>query len=274
MLYDISDVCRLFQLSPNGVRHYESLGLISPARTSGGRRKYSESNLHMLVFIKSLQGLGLELDTILHYFGKQSGASLFDIRRMLEQKTVALRDKIEKLQTALNELEHYRGALGASDAPILEVKPRTMEPAYFLPMDPLFGRGPEEQAGVSAWLALLPHVRVAELHLIRNGKVAYSADGYLVHQARADAHDLPLRQRALRLAPRNMKKMRCQASQPLSSAVNDRLLFFSGKLAGIFSGRPFWMIVAPLCKNYPQRQYYYDMFLFESSPDRQSALFS
>ena len=42
MLYDISDVCRLFGLTPTSIRKYEEMGLIEPRRSASNKRKYSE----------------------------------------------------------------------------------------------------------------------------------------------------------------------------------------------------------------------------------------
>ena len=208
MLYDISDVCRLFRLSPNGVRHYERLGLLHPVRTSGGRRKYCDADLHMLIRVKVLQSFGLELSAIERYFGHQSSATLPDIQQMLDEKIAETQQRIAELQASLTELTSFRRSIRQQSCPLTEITPRTMAPAYFLPMNPLFGRIGVEQQAVAAWIGILPYMRIVQAYHIREGKIVYAADGYLVHQKRAEAQGLPLLERALLLAPRHMKKRR------------------------------------------------------------------
>lgn len=63
--YQIGEVAARSGLTPDTLRYYERLGLLSPAgRTSGGFRVYSQQTLERLRFIKQAQALGFTLREI------------------------------------------------------------------------------------------------------------------------------------------------------------------------------------------------------------------
>ncbi|NKU60323.1 MerR family transcriptional regulator [Rhodococcus hoagii] len=51
-------------IGPQTLRLYESRGLITPSRTSGGTRRYSEDDLYRLTRISELVALGVNLTGI------------------------------------------------------------------------------------------------------------------------------------------------------------------------------------------------------------------
>ena len=61
-VYVISVAARLLEMHPQTLRKYERLGLVSPSRTIGMLRLYSEEDIQKLRLIKYLEGsLGLNL---------------------------------------------------------------------------------------------------------------------------------------------------------------------------------------------------------------------
>jgi MerR family transcriptional regulator, redox-sensitive transcriptional activator SoxR len=60
----IGDVARRAGLATSALRYYESQGLISSVRTSGGIRRYRRSVLRRLAFIRAAQSVGLSLEEI------------------------------------------------------------------------------------------------------------------------------------------------------------------------------------------------------------------
>lgn len=60
-LYAISVVAQLTGLHPQTIRSYEGRGLVTPARTDGGTRRYSDDDVTRLVHIGGLLGTGLNL---------------------------------------------------------------------------------------------------------------------------------------------------------------------------------------------------------------------
>ncbi len=60
-VYIISVAAELAGVHPQTLRIYERKGLLEPARTSGGSRRYSEADIHMLRRIQELTDEGLNL---------------------------------------------------------------------------------------------------------------------------------------------------------------------------------------------------------------------
>lgn len=100
--YPIGIAARLVNLHPQTLRHYEGLGLVSPRRSSGNRRLYSERDLERLRLICRLTGeLGVNL------------AGVEVILNMTEQ-IQALRDESARREQQLRrEIEYLRRLVAA-----------------------------------------------------------------------------------------------------------------------------------------------------------------
>ena len=101
----IGIVAKKIGLSVDAIRFYERNALLPrPARTEGGFRQYTESDLETLAFIRRAQGLGFKLSEIralLRLRGNRLQPCA-PVRRRLEEK---LSDVQRKL-TDLHKLEH------------------------------------------------------------------------------------------------------------------------------------------------------------------------
>src|SRR6478736_10493983 len=60
-VYGISVASELTGIDPQTLRLYERRGLLTPARTEGGTRRYSDDDLNRLQRISSLVGEGVNL---------------------------------------------------------------------------------------------------------------------------------------------------------------------------------------------------------------------
>jgi len=60
-LFGISTAAQLVGMAPQSLRVYESRGLVEPARTDGGTRRYSQDDLDRLRRISALLAEGLNL---------------------------------------------------------------------------------------------------------------------------------------------------------------------------------------------------------------------
>jgi MerR family transcriptional regulator/heat shock protein HspR len=82
-VYVISVAAELTGMHPQTLRIYERKGLLDPSRTSGGSRRFSESDLARLRHIQELTSTGLNLE---------------GVRRVLE-----LEAELQRLRTELND---------------------------------------------------------------------------------------------------------------------------------------------------------------------------
>ncbi|MFF1540666.1 MerR family transcriptional regulator [Microbacterium sp. NPDC058269] len=60
----IGDVAQVMGLPTNVLRHWETVGLLSPERDSGGRRKYDEDQVVRIAVIQRSKGAGMTLEQI------------------------------------------------------------------------------------------------------------------------------------------------------------------------------------------------------------------
>ena len=89
-IYAISVASQLTGVTPQTLRLYEAKGLLEPARSDGGTRRYSRQDLDRVVEITSMTAEGLTLE---------------GIRRILEMQaeTDALRAEIRRLRGQLGD---------------------------------------------------------------------------------------------------------------------------------------------------------------------------
>lgn len=63
-LFTVSEIAHRSGFAASAIRFYESQGLISATRTSGGQRRFERQMLRRLAFIKAARNVGLSLDEI------------------------------------------------------------------------------------------------------------------------------------------------------------------------------------------------------------------
>ncbi|MBC7595786.1 MAG: helix-turn-helix transcriptional regulator [Kineosporiaceae bacterium] len=92
-VFVISVAAELSGLHPQTLRTYDRLGLVQPARTGGGGRRYSIRDIEVLREVAKLTGQGLGLE---------------GVRRVLEleHQVYALRERIGELQVELAAAHH------------------------------------------------------------------------------------------------------------------------------------------------------------------------
>lgn len=209
MFYDISDVCRLFRLSPNSVRYYESLGLIHPARTSGGRRKFSIEEMRMLLRIKSLQQLGLDLQTIKDHFINETPFVPKMLSEIMDGKIIQMEQQIRYLQSSVDMLRQYEQRLQEAALNTNQPQSADFPNVYFLPMKSLFGRSTEERDMLSQWFDAIPLVRKMDYYQINETGSITSCSGYCIKQDGAIRLSLPMLEKAEHLQFANGLKFHC-----------------------------------------------------------------
>jgi MerR family transcriptional regulator/heat shock protein HspR len=92
-VYVISVAAELAGMHPQTLRIYERRGLVRPARTSGGNRRYSDLDIARLRRIAELASQGMNLEGIRHVMS-------------LEEEVIRLRSEMERLKTELAAAVH------------------------------------------------------------------------------------------------------------------------------------------------------------------------
>ena len=85
-LYVISVAAELAGVHPQTLRIYERKGLVDPARTQGGSRRYSDIDIDRLRRIQELTSAGLNLEGV--------------------RRVIALEDEVRQLRTEVVRLQH------------------------------------------------------------------------------------------------------------------------------------------------------------------------
>lgn len=93
-VYAISVAAQLAGVAPQTLRLYEEKGLLAPARTDGGTRRYSRQDLDRVAEITTLTAGGLTIEGIKRLFEMQT-------------ETLSLRAQVARLRQQLSEQRNH-----------------------------------------------------------------------------------------------------------------------------------------------------------------------
>ena len=94
-VYVISVAAEIAGVHPQTLRIYERRGLLQPARTSGGNRRYSNADIRRLQRIADLANTGMNLEGIRQVIE-------------LESEVIRLRHEVEQLRSELSSALRHR----------------------------------------------------------------------------------------------------------------------------------------------------------------------
>ncbi|MFI7439398.1 MerR family transcriptional regulator [Nonomuraea indica] len=102
----IGQVADHFGLPAHVLRHWESMGLLSPVRVAGGRRRYTRDDLFRVASIVIAKQAGLSLPDIRTFLAAGDPAARKDVlrhnHRALQAKMAALRSALDLLEAGMN----------------------------------------------------------------------------------------------------------------------------------------------------------------------------
>lgn len=114
--YSISQVAERTGFPPTTLRFYEQSGLVRPARTPAGYRRYDDTHIELLSFIGRAKGFGLSLDEItelLGLLGDDECAPVQErLRDLIDAKIADAQAKVAELEGFTAELRRVVVALG------------------------------------------------------------------------------------------------------------------------------------------------------------------
>ena len=117
---NIGEAARASGVSAKMIRYYEQTGLIPEAdRTAAGYRDYSETDVHMLRFIRRSRDLGFsvaEINDLLGLWRDRSRQSA-DVKRIALARIEDLRRKIDEMEQMAATLEHLASCCAGDNRP-------------------------------------------------------------------------------------------------------------------------------------------------------------
>ncbi len=119
-MLNIGDTAKASGVTAKMIRHYESIGLITPAqRTDAGYRVYTERDVQVLQFVHRGRALGFSLEQIktLLALWQDKGRASKDVRAMAKQHIAELDRKIADMQSMRRTLASLASACHGDDRP-------------------------------------------------------------------------------------------------------------------------------------------------------------
>ena len=119
-MHTIGDAAKLTGVSAKMIRHYETLGLITPTdRTQANYRVYQTREIHLLRFIKSARDLGFSMKQIaqLSSLWKDEARSSADVKKLAMEHIDEMDERIHALQQMRNALSDLANRCQGDDRP-------------------------------------------------------------------------------------------------------------------------------------------------------------
>lgn len=105
----IAEVGKKYDLTPDTLRYYERIGLISSVpRNKNGIRNYDESSCKQIEFIKCMRSAGVEIEILIEYMNllKNGKGTVLARKKLLEEQREKLLEKQNKVNETLNRLNY------------------------------------------------------------------------------------------------------------------------------------------------------------------------
>lgn len=106
---NIGQAAKLSGVNAKLIRHYESIGIIPKAsRSESGYRTYSETDVHILSFVKRSRNLGFsmkEIKKLVSLWRNKSRASA-EVKALATKHVSEMEQKIQELQAMVKTLKH------------------------------------------------------------------------------------------------------------------------------------------------------------------------
>lgn len=123
---NIGEAAKISGVNAKLIRHYESIGIIPKARRSdSGYRTYSDSDVHILSFVKRARNMGFSMKEIKKLVGlwRNKTRASSEVKSLALKHIEEMEQKISELQEMVKSLKHLSKNCHGDhrpDCPILE----------------------------------------------------------------------------------------------------------------------------------------------------------
>lgn len=129
----ISRLAAAAGVHPESIRFYQRRGLLRvPSRVHGSIRRYDDTDVERVRFIKSAQRLGFSLDEVTELFRLQDGAGCEEAREIAERRLTDVRQRradLERMETVLADLvQACQRSRDAPECPLIQALHRSAMP--------------------------------------------------------------------------------------------------------------------------------------------------
>jgi DNA-binding transcriptional MerR regulator len=111
-------VCEKTGFSLDTIRYYEKIGLLAPiSRTTGGRRRFTDTDVQWLLLLRCLRQTGMPLTRMLRFveLSRAGKHTLAERLTLLEEHDQHIDDEIARLRASQQQIQgkirHYRCGL-------------------------------------------------------------------------------------------------------------------------------------------------------------------
>lgn len=105
----IAEVSKKYDLTPDTLRYYERIGLISDVpRSESGIRNYNEKTCRRIEFIKCMRSAGVEIEILIEYMAlfEKGKSTVLSRKNLLEEQRKKLLEKQKNINETINRLNY------------------------------------------------------------------------------------------------------------------------------------------------------------------------
>ncbi len=105
----IAEVSKKYDLTPDTLRYYEKIGLISNVpRTKSGIRNYDDKTCNQIEFIKCMRNAGVEIESLIKYIDlfNKGKSTIVARKQLLEVQKEKLLEKQKNISQTINRLNY------------------------------------------------------------------------------------------------------------------------------------------------------------------------
>jgi MerR family transcriptional regulator, copper efflux regulator len=105
----IGELARTTGTTAPTIRYYEHIGLLPPARRSGGQRQYGDADVRRLTFIRRCRDFGFPVEQVrmLAALTHDRERSCLEARALAQEHLAAVREKLVELQSLEHSLTEF-----------------------------------------------------------------------------------------------------------------------------------------------------------------------